>query len=334
MKKNLLIVFILFISMAKSQNLVLTQSAYEPAVGDTSRAYIMDTTYYFAGLPINAGGDGVTWDLSGLVHTETIVTQAYVDPTTLTVSVPSGCNLVQRQGGGNTYLKSAITPTTQTELLGVTFSTINVTFTNTGVIARYPVSYGSSLSDNFSGTVGGSLTVVGNISYNADGRGTLVLPYGNVFNNVLRVRTVQTTTATAFIIPVANIRQYTYQYYHAASKFPLFTVTRSVSTFSNQTTITTQATANKELLVVGLAEQYKQPVPFSFFPNPANSKIYFLYSDADIPEKITLLDMFGKVMLETTNVDELNIEGLQPGVYLVRADKNSKSGYRRLVISR
>jgi len=332
MKKIVFLLALIISFGANAQNLVLTQSANEPAIGDTSRTYRMDTTYYASGLPVGAGGDDLTWDFSGLSVTSTINTQAFIDPATLTITIPAGCNLVQKQGNSLTYLKSTITPSTQTELVGVNLGTISVTFTNTGIIARYPVAFGYSLSDNYSGSVGGTITVSGNITGNADGRGTLILPYGNVFNNVLRVRTVQTTNALAyFIIPLANIKQTNFQYFHASSKFPIMTISRSVSTFSNDTVYTVQTNVNKELLVVNVSEHLKNELPFSLFPNPASDVIRMQLSSNEQAEHTEIKDCLGRTVISVNHTNSIDIGSLPPGVYMLQVSHQGAKGSRRLV---
>lgn len=329
--KKLLLLFVLISGITvKAQMLTLTQNIYEPVIGDTSRAYIMDTTAYGI-LPVAPTGSNVTWDFSNLVATTTVVTNAYIDPATASVTSPTSCNIIQRQGNSYTFLKTTATPTTQTELVGVNLGTISVTFTNTGVLARYPISYGYSLTDNLSGSVGGTAQATGTLTGLADGHGTLVLPNGNVYNNVLRVKSTQIINVNVFILTLASLKQTVYSYYHASSKFPVLTINRSTSTFSTTTTEAVTVTANKETFVIGIKENDFTPLQFIMFPNPASNSLQVALYNGKQPESIKITDVTGKEVAVFQNQSQLNIEHLQSGLYFVEVNSDGHKGREKFI---
>jgi hypothetical protein len=81
-------------------------------------------------------------------------------------------------------------------------NTLSFNFTNTAVAAKYPMAFGTSISDNFSGTFVFSLngTCSGTLTSNADGYGTIKLPNNLTLTNVLRVKSVQTLNLSAALI--------------------------------------------------------------------------------------------------------------------------------------
>ncbi len=332
MKKLLQLFFIMIATANYGQNLVLTQAAYEPVIGDTNRVYIMDTTFYFAGMPVDITGDGVTWNFTGLVETTTVNTTSYLDPATQTISVPANCDIVQKQGSSYSFLNSVTTPTTQTELLGTTFGSITATFTNPAIAARYPIDYGYALGDAFAGTAT-TVNVNGSLITTADGRGTLQLPYGNTYNNVLMVKSVQTVTATVFIIPVANITTTSYQFYHVSSKFPILTVTRSSTTFSTQTTLSSSASVNKAVFIIGVKENNLNQLQFGMFPNPATKQIQVQIADNLVAENVIISDCMGRELIHQNNSNMVNTQNLAPGIYFVNVKAKGYSGVKRLIIS-
>lgn len=331
MKKLLLLFAIFSATIAKSQMLTLTQSVYEPVPGDTSRAYVMDTTAYGI-LPVAPTGSNVTWDFSNLVPTTSIVTSAYSSPGSTSVTAPVGCNLVQQQGGSYTFLKSTNTPSTQTELMGINLGTVSITFTNTGVIARYPISYGYNLGDNLSGSVGGTAQATGSVVSTADGHGTLVLPNGNVYNNVLRVKSVQNINVNVFILQVASLRQTVYSYYHASSKFPVLTINQSRTTFSTTVTEAVTVTANKNTFVIGLKEnELSQQLQFMIYPNPAAEVIQLALYNGKQPESVKIIDVAGKEIAAYQNQSSLNIEHLKSGIYFLEVSSEGHKGRQKLI---
>ncbi len=258
MKKNLLLLFIAITAFTKAQNLTLTKSAFEPVVGDIEGTYVLDTTFYSTRLPVSTTGTAVTWDFSNLILNPTVTLNSsnYIAPASATVTPPSGATLAEDQGGSYNFYKSVSTPTTQFEILSVKFGTIALAFTNSGIVARYPISYGYNLIDAVAGNITFSISAQfsGLINTTADGMGTLLMPQGGTFNNVLRSKSVQSITATVFTFPVGNIDQTTYTYYHASSKFPILTINQSATTFSTTTTRVTTATGNSAFLTIGLKE--------------------------------------------------------------------------------
>jgi hypothetical protein len=93
--KKLLPLFLLASIQIRSQSVSLSQAAYQPVVGDTSRHYVLDTSWYGGGLNAALTGSNILWEYSHIVTTTAVVTSAYVDPT----SVPSASDYPGCTGG-------------------------------------------------------------------------------------------------------------------------------------------------------------------------------------------------------------------------------------------
>ncbi len=337
MKIKLLSFFVAIISIANAQNLTLTKALYEPIVGDQRGTYPLDTSFYSTGLPSTITGTAVTWDFSNLIlnPTVTLISTDYIAPATATVPPPSGATIAEDQGGSYTFYKSVATPSTQYELMSVKFSSVALTFTNTAIVARWPISYGYNLTDAIGGTF--QFSVSGNFSgsstSNADGMGTLKMPQGNNFTNVLRLKSVSSMTMTIFSFPVGNVKQTIYQYYHASSKFPILTINSTATTFSSQTTNVTTASGNSSFLVIGVKENSLSALNFKVFPNPASTAVNIELPNNKVAESITLINSIGQVLKTKTNSNILNVSEIPNGVYYLEVRSEDHSSRKPVVIN-
>lgn len=73
----------------------------------------------------------------------------------------------------------------------------------------------------------------------------------------------------------------------------------------------------------------------SFYPNPVtNSKIYITSKNTSAKE-ITIYDVLGKAVLQTTlnvNNKEVNLGTLNPGVYIIKIKEGDATATRKLII--
>jgi hypothetical protein len=325
MKNHLLLFFIIISHLLFSQT-TLTQAFNEPVAGDFEKTFGLDTSAYTSGLPISVTGSNVVWDYSNVSGFEPILTNKYLSSSSVSSATNyAGCNLVQESGGLYTYLKSSTTPTTQTELLGLNVSSVSLTFTNSAVIAKYPVTYGSSSTDNLSGTFNFSIsgTFTGSITTTADGIGTLNLPLGNSLTNVLRVKSVQTLTLSASLVAgfpptaIARMQQSIYNYYSPQSKFPIISVNYSkiTITLTNSVTITANANGNTNYFVVGLSENTLNDKDLLVYPNPTENKLTIGLTEPIHLRSVTLYSQLGELVLKTTS-NSLNVSSLPAGIYI------------------
>ncbi|MBL7932278.1 MAG: T9SS type A sorting domain-containing protein [Bacteroidia bacterium] len=341
--KRLFIFTALFASIL-SHSQTLTQAANEPAAGDQDRLYYIDTAAFSNGLPNSVNGNSAVWNFTNLQALSPADTTFYVAPS----SVPSstdypGCTVVQH-GFLDIFIKSTTTPTTQTEILGVRSGTFNLTFTNTAIAAKYPISFGSGSTDNIAGTytaLGFNGPCSGAITTTADGFGTLNLPDGLSYNNVLRVKSVQTVTLTQLSFPIATIVQTIYNYYHNSQKYPLLSVNyQFIATATGSNMNMSYVTGSTGAFVTGLKENLLNQDKISFYPNPANQFYVHLNIPVSLSEKlvVSFYDLTGKKVLSQeiesgSGLDHpILIKYLARGMYTAVCEGTSVRHVQRLVV--
>lgn len=328
---------------AYSQNLVLTQAAYEPAIGDSSFYNVMDSSAMLSGLPNGVTGSLCNWDFSTLVATPIKANSSYADP----LSVPEAsafpaCNLVQKQGSLRNYYRSVSSPSPQTEMLGLNSSSINLTFTNTAVIAKFPIGLGSSFSDNIAGTfvfsVSGNFT--GTVSTVADGSGSLWLPGGQALHNVLRVKSVQTLNLLLGFLPFGTAKQVVYNYFHASQKFPVLNVTYSSLQLFGSTTPSTSVviTGNSKSIYMSLEESEWKEEAVSLYPNPVSDLLHLELDKSLQVKRISCIDARGAMLFERDGaeaieqVKTMDLSQWPEGLYLLRFSGEGKDLSRRILV--
>ena len=343
--KHFLTLFILGIFLSgNSQTLTLTQAASEPHVGDSSYYYLLDSSAYPNILPVAVTGSNVLWNFTNLNVLQNSANSAYLSPSAVpSASAFAGTTMVQKQGALYNFYKSASSPTTQTEMLGSVSNSINITFTNSAVIAKYPITYGSSFSDNVAGAFTFSVngTFTGTVSTVADGTGTLQLPGGVVFTNVLRLKSVQQLNLSLGIIPFGTAKQTVYNYFHASQKFPVLNITySSVSLLgSSSPSVSAVVTANSKVVTVGLEELNIFEQSILTYPNPADDEITVNFRNP-FGEKVTCL-LFsdqGALVLEKDlrcaddMKEKLKTKDLPNGVYFLSISNGQDRLGRKLIV--
>ncbi len=343
MKFHFLLVLSFVSIAAKAQTLVLTQGAYEPAIGDSSFYHVLDTNYFWAGLPNSTAGSNSTWNFSNLISTAVKANSSYVDPITVpSATAYAGTNVVQKQGALFNYFKSVTTPSPQTEMLGLSSNTLNLNFTNSAILAKYPVSYGNSFTDNIAGTFNFSVsgTFNGSVSTSADGAGTLHLPNGLSLSNVLRVKSVQTINLGLGIIPFGTAKQTVYNYFHSSQKFPVLNITYTSLSIIGSTSPSVSAivTGNSKTIIVGVDEEGMALSNLSLYPNPAR-EVIFIDANQFLGEvQIELFDSKGarvyttKRILNGGTTEVVSLSDLPRGFYFVKLQSGTHSLQRKMIL--
>lgn len=335
--KKLLLPFLFFISIQLNAQLTLTQSFNEPAIGDLDSKYYLDTSAYASGLPISVTGSTCVWNYSNLTAEQPAFIATYDAPSSTTNAASfSGCSVVENDILFTLFLKSTTTPTTQTELLGFTSSTISINLTNSAIITRYPLAYGASQSDNASGTYTAytfSGPCSGNVSTTADGLGTLNLPNGHSFTNVLRVKSTQNITLSQSFIPIATAKQTTYNYYHASKKFPLLSL-NYVSfglTTSSTPTVINYVTGSTDYFTVGIKENSLSPSDLKIYPNPFSGSLNLAVNEKYNPSEIKICTQLGQLVYQKNYTTAVDVNHLQSGIYFIEVKTDQGAIRKKLV---
>lgn len=322
------LILVLFCCHTVEAQLTLTQAANEPLAGDTNKAFIVDTGLVNIATITAVSGSNALWNFSNVTILSNSVTSTVYSATTAVSSASNfpGCTMVERN---TNFLKSTTSPTTQTELLGTSILGASLNFTNSAILAKYPMAVLNSFSDGFSGSVTytSNGTFSGNINVTADGSGTLNLPNGQVFTGVLRVKTTQTTSVNGIIPFIPIVIKYTnYDYYHSSQKFPVFNVYyNSIAILTP--TVSGGAGANKKSTIVGIKENTIENSALTIYPNPIISDVNFTLSQLYKPTGIKIYSVFGSIVYESNYSSKINISQLQAGIYIVEIE--TEKGYIR-----
>jgi hypothetical protein len=201
--------------------------------------------------------------------------------------------------------------------LGAVVASWNVDQEN---LMAYPLSLASNpLIDAFSGTVTstatGTLPATGSSVTMVDGSGTLLLPGGNSYTNVMRFHLKDSAVASVFGTNVAFVRN-VYEYYDfTASNMPIF-ITMSVDVNSalinNSSTII--LSKDQPLTFVGGDEIPMETI--QLYPNPAINELYI--NGATFGDEFKIHDLRGKLIGTGSYDGPIDVTNLIAGVYLLQ----------------
>ncbi|MEO6305390.1 MAG: T9SS type A sorting domain-containing protein, partial [Bacteroidia bacterium] len=248
---------------------------------------------------------------------------------------------------GYNYWKSTSTPTTQLELLGIIQPSISFNLNANSAIAYiWPVAYGYNKSDAFSGSVAVQTptanltgTATGNLNTLGSGSGTVVLPGGLTFNNVLQVTSTQTINASLslgpFPVGTATITSTNFQYFHSTQKFPILSVNYQLISGSFTGTTTIIRVNNK--VFVGI-EEATQNFNFSLYPNPATNNLNIAFSNNKAENvSVKISNNLGQTVKtvelgNSTDIEsQIDLSTLSSGVYFVKTTVGKVSSTKKLI---
>lgn len=322
--------------------LTLTRAGQEPAAGDIYQYREYDSS----GVVPKATGANQLWNFSSLVQTTVTGTSTYVLPS----GVPSsslfpGTTLVENQGNDEyVFYKSATTPTTQFELVGNYSGTppfaSGITYSNSAIYGIWPLAPGTTYTDTYSGSgvgVGGSVS--GTQTVSSSGSGTIVLPGGATYNNIVQLKATRKiiTSITIFTLSLTYTTTMTeYMYFHNSQKFPLLTLSYDIS--DDGSTVDTSLTIRlNRNITVGVQNQ-TQAVAFALYPNPAKDNLGIRVENLKNEAcTVQVLDVNGREVLlrdlgnDAVIDDKLDISALEPGLYVVNTRLGGSVSSKKLV---
>jgi hypothetical protein len=205
----------------------------------------------------------------------------------------------------------------------------SINYTAPAIYASYPMSLNTTSTVATGGTIAitnpipTSGSFLGSSNVMVDGTGTISLPGGFTFTDVVRVVTSQTVNITTAFAN-ATVTQHTYDWYTTGIKAPVFTILTSTANVGGNSTTQTVVTRNKDLtantntLVTGIAENTAQNSFFTVYPNPSSSYVNFATNHPDAAT-VSVFDMTGK-LVEKQNLNDgkskLDVSSYNKGLYL------------------
>ena len=240
MKRTLLLTFVFACLSAATmaQGPTLTSSTTTPVVGETFSNQVAQTN----NLPSYAGGANQTWNYSGLVDSSVAASvQVLLPSATPDAALFPTSNLAVRTANNANFVYFN-SQASQLSIVGLDAAdTGQINYTTPRIYLPYPFAYNSFYTDSVVGEVERYGAIFrGKDSLKADGYGTLNLPGGKSYTNVLRVQyienvtTVKDTTASIGGFPIsgtftANIRTVSYLYFTPGTHVPLLTVNETTT---------------------------------------------------------------------------------------------------------
>lgn len=326
--------FFFFLAFSSFPAQTLTQAFNEPVVGDIDRSIRLDTTAYITGLPLKVTGNNCLWDFTALYGIFPMVVDSFITPSAApNSSAYPAATFVQNRDKIYTFYKSNTNPT-QTEMLGGYTPSLTLTFTNTAIVASYPISYGYNLVDAVSGSFKYNSTTGacnGNATVTADGIGTLSLANGLKVPNVIRLKSVEVLTLSTSFVPVGMFSQTIYNYYEQGKKFPVVNVGYTTyQLLAGTPTITALAYGNQNYFnLLGIHESAASANSYKAFPNPFDQELHITLNTGDNVFSFYSLD--GQLALQTKQLLSEELQVLEKGVYCLEI-KNDKGVFRQKIV--
>jgi len=332
------------LAFSVNAQLNLTKAFNEPVIGNVNTKKGYDSV----GVVPKNTGTSQTWNFSTLV-TNTITE---VSTFTTTASTPSpavfpGATIAEADGtGAYNYWKST---TTNFELLGFDDGAgSTISFTNSAIAAVWPITMGYSNTDAFGGPV--MVTSLsgfsnGNISTNATGTGTVILPGSLTFTNCLQVIMTNSMNIQVGTFPSSytlDIRSKEYQYYSGTQKFPIITVhyeTQTANSIAGPTVQVSSSIRINNAVLTGISNLNFDAVNYNVYPNPATDAVTIdLSNDKSENVSVIVMNSLGQIVKsgELGNATEvkhfMSTADLKSGIYYIKTSIGNRSSTKKLII--
>jgi len=320
----------------------LTQANHAPIVGDVFQTVDCSSV----GITPGGIGTGQTWNYS----TMTVLTTTISYNGVTTASTPSAANYpsssvaVSSSTANNAYYSS-----TSTSLkywggdIKVGGQAVVMGYSSPAFYTTYPLSLGSTTNSAVSGTlnsIAGPGTFAGTNTVTGAGTGTLMLPGGYNFSNVLKVTT---NTALSFTTGLGNgtYNQNKYDYYSSLSKYPLLTISNETISSLAGTTTETVVTINNNFKTVGITEASSEVLSnVAVYPNPAKDNINLSFVNENAENaSYQMVNVIGQT-IRTQNIPSVkgetlynvNLNGIESGIYFIKLSVGNKTSVTKITV--
>lgn len=319
MKKIIISLFLVPL-FASAQNFNPTNEA---SIGSLQSLFLCDSNTFSYAATV---GSNVTWDYSQLAGIFGVVKDVQIKDATLDSEYASFSGSQKTMEIGATLRTFYSSDASSRISQGFVFNEVslgNVVASwpvNNELLMNYPFALGSSTSDLFDGTI--TSTTTGTIPTNgvsitsADGIGTLLLPGGTSYSNVLRFHLKDSASAIVFNTPVHFIRNQFEYYDFTFSNLPIFlysNIKLQSAILNNSSTLV--LSKDQATTFVGLEED-KMDL-FTIYPNPVQNKLQ-IKGSLD-PKEITICDPKGAIQNYTLENSSIDVTQFPSGVYFIRS---------------
>ncbi len=298
----------LFLSICffSSAQITLTADVHNPNVGDAFEQNINSDP----GSGFNEGPSGanVTWDFSNLTASTTrgVTIQEADNP-----DFPNA-DIFYSQVGTYSYFG-----TTNDAFVywGIFTDQAVIAYTDGEDQVRFPLTYGDSYSDTFSGSYesfGMTFDREGTVNVEADAYGTLITPDAT-YSNALRIQIVRNTTDYQDGTPSGSTVDTIYYWYAGDINFPVMTYFRNYSEGSLVGESVNYLTDDGSLAI-----NNTEMASFKVYPNPASNSLNLTYDNQQV-RHIQIIDVQGRLVKQFSGkVERILTSNLTAGTYFVK----------------
>jgi hypothetical protein len=313
----LLIISLPFLSVAQSFD-----ATNEAAIGSLASLHLCDSN---ANIQANIMGANATWDFSQIAGVFGVTKDVQMLDATQDANFASFVGATKLYDIGSTFQTFfSSTPNGRTSQgfvfnevsLGAVIASWNVDQEN---VMSYPFAYGNNVNDVFSGTVTstatGTLPATGTSYAAIDGSGTLLLPGGNSYSNVLRYHLKDSAVASVFGTNVAFVRDVFEYYDFTVGNLPLF-ITMSVDVNSALLTNNSTMILSKDqpTSYVGSSELSFPAV--TLYPNPVTNHLQL--SGVSLGDAYRMVTLTGKTIEMGSYQGTIDVTNVNAGVYFIQ----------------
>lgn len=314
-------------------------SSFNPGPGENFRFHPVNTK-----ITEGSSGANVTWDFSAIQIIWNAMGGKYMNPSaTPYVNDFPGADIAYEDFFVPGTFHYYTTTSAAMDKLGEASFQMTAVYDNPQTIITYPFTYTTVVTDNYyCNTLVGSLDleITGFWEANGDAYGTLILPSGT-YNNVLRIKITNDFTKdyNDASIPVEGVEGVEYWWVSATSSKPLLKIISEH--------YTRDGNPYDSLFYIKISEEVSgidhPDIAMSnlkLFPNPAAELLnleFDVVNGSDI--ELSVVTVNGKTIREYgresmssgSYIKEHSLDGLAPGVYLLRVTAGDTSKMLRFV---
>ncbi|MEM7101900.1 MAG: T9SS type A sorting domain-containing protein [Bacteroidota bacterium] len=283
-----------------------------------------------AGVSAAQTGPDQMWDFSNLADSSNQKVTSYIDPISTDNGVwYVGTNLASSEDGTFSFFEKTAT---QVDYFGEYNDLFSVVLTDPANQFQFPFSYGTMFTDSLQGTLdfsGITLHRSGEVSFEADGYGTLILPDGRTFEDVLRYRYTQHTVDehnTQGVVFTSFSESYVW--ISPICPEPLLRISY-FSQDNGQSTFASKSVFYSLGVFTSVEENLQEEINISAFPNPSEGVV-----NLRLPEGLSedldyiLFDLNGRMASSgklSGGINLLNFDHLPQGLYVLNASTSNQS---------
>lgn len=320
----------------------LTQANHAPTVGDTYQTINCGSV----GITPGGTGAGQTWNYSTMsILTSTTTNNAVtVASTGSAAAYPSANVAVQSGTAGSAFYSSSAS---SLEYWGgniiVGGQAVTMAYTTSATHASYPMTLGTTSNGNVGGNVSHPIAGAGNFAgtntVTGTGTGTLMLPGGNTFVNVLKVTTSKAMTFTV-TFGSGTYTQTITDFYVPSVKYPMLSISNEYINSPLGTTTETVVLINSSY-VTGIKESASQTLAnVTVYPNPAKDNVNVNFTNENAENaSYELVNVLGQTVRTQTipvvkgeTLYNINLTGIDNGIYFIKLNVGAKRSVTKITV--